>query len=908
YGWKQFKRWEWFMEQRTWSSNGRIDRRAYLRALAQYQRQRNHTQRSSDPWTPLGPEEWVNGNDGYNPGNGRVNAIAEHPLDTNILFVGTPSGGLWKSEDAGATWTPHTDDFAQLGISAIVIDPTDPDVMYVGTGDGDGFDTYSIGVMKSEDGGVTWTPAGMLSAGVFVVRKMAMDPGNTQVLYAATSDGLYRTTNGGTSWLQLMSGSFHDVKLHPTDHDTVYVCSNHFYRSTDGGGSFTEVDDTDGLADPAIVNRYRIGVSPDEPDWVYVLSGEASDGSFEGLYRSTNAGATFTLQTSTPNVFNYSSTGAGGGGQCWYNMALAVDPNDAEVVYTGGINIWKSINAGIDLDIVTQWIYGNGFGYVHADIHDLVMVGDRLYVGSDGGIFKSNNDGDDWSDLSGGLSITQFYRMGGTPQSAGLILAGSQDNGSNLLSGGIWTHVYGADGMEAIINPANSSFMYVSYQGGGIQRSTDGGINFSSSTNGINEEGAWVTPYMLHPTNSNTLFAAFDNVWKSTSSGSTWTKISGIDAGNLNALEVAPSNPDYIYTSDNGILYRTTDGGGVWDTLTAGLPGHFITDITVHPADPEQLWLTFSGYALTDRVYYSSDAGQTWSDYSTGLPGIPVNTVVRQPYSDNLLYIGTDVGVYYRDQTMGSWQPFGTALPNVIIYELEIHQSSGKLRAATFGRGLWETNLVSIPIPTQLYVAHDATGGQTGFSWADAYGDLQLALEHATVLGSPVQVWIKEGTYLPHPTNRTVSFGLPDGITLIGGFAGTEADTSERIVAAHPVHLSGDIGIPGTAVDNSFTVVKIQSGTAVSIIDLTVRDGNANHPSNTFQQRGGGIRCLGNAYFNGLTITACFAADQGGALFGSGPGTITVNNLVISGNFGYDPVHIRNGKQLVVNGEQAISN
>ncbi|MDX1407427.1 MAG: glycosyl hydrolase, partial [Saprospiraceae bacterium] len=409
HGWKQFKRWEWFMEQRTWSSGGRIDRQAFLRALRQHHATRPSAHRSSGVWMPLGPVSWVIGDDGYNPGNGRINAIAEDPQDTSILYVGTPSGGLWRSIDAGSSWLPLTDDFAQLGVSSIIVDPADSDVIYVGTGDGDGFDTYSIGIMKSVDGGLTWSSAGGLSSGAFVVRKMAIDPGNSQVLFAATSDGLFRTTNGGGTWLQLMAGSFHDVKLHPTDHDTVYVCSNHFYRSTDGGNAFVEIDDSDGLADPAFISRYRIGVSPDQPDWVYVLSGNASDGSFEGLYRSTNAGASFSLQTDAPNVFNYSSTGSGGGGQCWYNMAIAVDPNDAEVVYTGGINIWKSTNAGLDLDIVTQWIYGNGLGYVHADIHDLVMVGDRLYTGSDGGIFKSTDHGDNWTDLSAGLSITQFY-------------------------------------------------------------------------------------------------------------------------------------------------------------------------------------------------------------------------------------------------------------------------------------------------------------------------------------------------------------------------------------------------------------------------------------------------------------------------------------------------------------------
>jgi PKD repeat protein/photosystem II stability/assembly factor-like uncharacterized protein len=430
------------------------------------------------------------------------------------------------------------------------------------------------------------------------------------------------------------------------------------------------------------------------------LASNASDASFLGLYRSTNGGVSFSLRTNSPNVFGYNTNGGDSGGQSWYDMALAVSPTNRNEVYTGGINVWKSTNGGSSLFALSKWNWPTGsYEYVHADIHTLDYYGNSLFCGSDGGIFKSTNSGNTFSDLTSGIQNSQFYRLSNSVTNSGIIMGGTQDNGSFMLKNGTWTHVTGGDGMECIVDYSNANIMYSSSQYGNLYKSTNGGASFSGITGSIGDQGAWVTPYTLDPVNPNTIYLGYHDIYKSTNGGNTWNTISSFSAGgDLKSLVVAPSNNNVIYAASDNIIYKTTNGGASWSNITSGLPSNAITYISVHNTNSNILWVSLSGFTNGEKVYKSTNGGTTWVNQSGNLPNLPINCVVYENGTNNGTYIGTDIGVYYKNDDMALWQSYMDNLPNVMVYELEIHYGTGKLRAATYGRGIWESDLY-IPSP-----------------------------------------------------------------------------------------------------------------------------------------------------------------------------------------------------------------
>lgn len=693
-GYKQFKRWEWFTEQRTYPSGDRsVSNDAYKDYYLLETQKKSTSEKQAGSWQELGPFDWQAGANGYSPGLGRVNVIAEDPSNASILYVGTPAGGLWKSNNNGGSWAPLTDDFSSIGISGIVIDHSDPNTIYVSTGDGDGSDTYSIGVMKSTDGGLNWSATGMVHtlSQSRVTSKLIMHPTNNQVLFVATNNGLYKTIDAGVNWGQVLSGTIKDVEIRPFDPSTIYACSDQFFVSVDGGDTFNQV--VNGVPPAGDINRMSIAVSPDEPNWVYLLAGNESDASLNGLYKSEDVASSFFMVTNSPNMFSYEEDGSGTGGQSWYDMALAVNPNDANKIAVGGVNVWKSDDGGVNFTISSHWVFPATVGYTHADIHTLDYFNDRLYCGSDGGIFRSADFGISYEDLSSGLQISQFYRMGGSVQDANKIVAGAQDNGSFFLDGTNWTHVLGADGMEAAFNPINDDIIFVTWQNGPLTRSMDGGVTWSMGAIGpsTSEDAAWIVPYLSLP--GDKLLVCYENVWLSTDNGDNFTQISTFSNGTIKDIAVAKSNHDYIAVSYSGDLYLTQDGGANWNLISLSLPGNYITDVQFHATDPDLIYVSLSGYDAGQKLYATRDGGATWINLSGNLPNLPTNTLALQEGTQGGVYVGTDVGIYYTDSTLSNWQPFMDGLPNVIVNELEIHYGTSKLRAATYGRGIWESDL-----------------------------------------------------------------------------------------------------------------------------------------------------------------------------------------------------------------------
>ena len=699
-GWKQFKRWEYFMEPRVYPTGRIVDPsisyREHIRFQNQYGPQKGAINNKNSNWTPMGPTNWTNGNTS-SPGLGRINAVTIDPNNSNIIYVGSPAGGCWKSTNAGNSWIPLTDNLGSLGVSGIAIDPNNSNNIYIATGDGDGNDTYSIGVMKSTDAGATWSATGLnwTTTLTRVMRKILIHPTNSNILWVATSNGLFKTTDAGVNWNSVASGSIRDIELNPANPNTIFICTNtEIYKSTNGGDNFTAA--STGIPGSGI-GRLSIAVTADDTNYVYVIATNDFDYGLEGIYRSTDGGNNYSIRSNSPNVMGWNTNGSDPGGQGWYDLALTVSPTNRNQIFTGGVNMWTSTNGGSSMTCLTKWNQPTGiYGYVHADIHTIDYYGNDMYCGSDGGIFKSTNNGASWSDLTVGIQHSQFYRMGASATVAGTILTGSQDNGTFMLDGGAWNHVRGGDGMECIVDYSNPNIMYASIYYGNVSKSTNGGNSFSNITNSISgDDGAWVTPYVQDPNNPNTLYLGYREIWKTTNGGGSWNSISNLSSGFLKSIAVAPSNSNYIYASTGTKIFRTTDGGSNWTDISAGLPlpSTVITYISVNNLDPNLLWITFSGYTAGEKVYKSVDGGNNWTNVSGILPNIPVNCVLFENGTNNGIYIGTDVGVYYKNDDLNFWQSYMSGLPNVIVNELEIHYPSGKLRAATFGRGLWESDV-----------------------------------------------------------------------------------------------------------------------------------------------------------------------------------------------------------------------
>jgi PKD repeat protein len=768
-GYKQFKRWEQKMAPRVYPTG---DVKMASNTYKNYKQWEDERAAAGIPkstngtWTIVGPTGKPT-----NGGAGRVNFVRFDPINNSTMWAGTPDGGLWKTTNGGTSWTTNTDQLAVIGCTDVAIDPTNTSIMYLATGDDFGTDTYSIGVLKSIDGGVTWNPTGLtwnVTQGR-TIGKLLINPNNPQIIMAFSSAGIFRTTNGGTSWTQ-PTGTFtcSDAEFKPGDPNTVYACGTSFKRSTDGGLNWTTV--STGLTG---IGRLAMAVTEANPAYVYLLAARASDNGFLGLVRSTNSGAAFTTRmasTASNNILGWDS-GADSGGQGWYDLAIAASPTNAEAVFTGGVNIWKSTNGGTSFTKTSVWTASNST-YVHADIHDLIFLpgnGTTIFAGCDGGVFKSTNTGTAWSDLSSNLQIAQQYRISISTSNANLVLAGHQDNGTNLTTNGTsWTQKVGGDGMDCYVDRTTNTNMIASLYYGDYYRSTNGGATFSNIADPTADGSEdWVSAIHQDPTTSAIAYAGgrprlykCNNIWGSVS----WTALgTPSGSGNITEFAIAPSNNQVIYTLKSGTnaVAKSTNGGTSFTAVSTGLPTNAIpTWIAISNTDPNVAFVTYSGYVATAKIYKTTNGGTSWTNLSTGLPNVPVNCVVYHNGNSagDGIYIGTDVGVYYRDNSMTTWVDFSAGLPNCSVTDLEIYYATGRLKAGTFGRGTWESDLYSnVPtLPVASFTANNqvvcagqsvqftstSTGSPTSYSWTFAGGT-----PATSTAANPLISYANSGTY-----------------------------------------------------------------------------------------------------------------------------------------------------------------
>jgi PKD repeat protein len=719
-GWKQFKRWEWYWKQRVGPSGEFPNNTVVWDEWGKQKTTSTATMKTaSSNWSPIGPyDETIHG-------LGRINCIAFHPTNANIFWVGTPAGGLWKTTNGGASWTTITDDLPVLGVSSIAIHPTNPDIIYIATGDGDGAlslsafgatnagDTKSIGILKSIDGGTTWNT--VLSAQQFegfLIRKLIIDPLFPDYLFAATNLGVFRTSNAGINWTAPITEYVMDIEFHPTNSDILYVSSYdpngnaQIFVSTDIGTTWTQTSNFSGI------NRIDIAVTPANPDAVDLVCSSSSTNGLHSLKYSIDQGQTWSQYFTGgagANLLGWYDDASDADGQGYYDLAYVINPNDWSNITLGGVNTWRTTDGGTNWNISNIWTSSstyNTFGsteIVHADKHFFAyhpLNANILFECNDGGLFKSPDGGLTWSNITNGMQISQLYSISSSQTNSNQITGGRQDNGSFGIDSGTEIELSGGDGMITHMDYSDENYIYTSYVEGKIYRYD---FNIPSleviSDNiagGLTGTGEWLTPYLIDPTTPTTLYAGYSEVFKTTNRGDSWTQISNFgSAAKLNYLSVAKTNSNYIYAAWLDAIVMTFNGGSTWINITGPLPvgNQFISSIKVDPTDESALLVTFSGYTASEKVYMTLDAGATWSNISlTGLPNLPVNCVEIDKFGGDI-YLGTDLGVYYFDTAISDWAQYGTDLPNVVVTDLDIQYTSSKLKAGTFGRGIWDVDL-----------------------------------------------------------------------------------------------------------------------------------------------------------------------------------------------------------------------
>ena len=702
-GYKPFKRWE-NRYQNQLNADGTIITPQQLWAAWEEKNNRkanksNNSTLALPPsnWQPVGPFTHTN-TGSWSSGQGRTSAVAIDPLDPNTIYVGSPAGGIWKSTNSGTTWTPLSDQLPQIGISGIAIDhPVGGDlIVYIATGDKDASDSYSVGVLKSVNGG-PWISAGLTGAQTGAqTGDLILHPTNNQILLCCTSSGLFRTINGGTTWTNEQIGNFSQgsVRFKPNDPTVVYATTNNrFYRSTNTGDSFLVV--ATGLSTQATTGRLILDVTPADNAYVYVLSITPTY-TFNGIYRSINSGTSFTKTSGTTDVLESN--------QGWYDLALAVSDTDKNLLFTGCLNVWTSANGGFVVSKVNNWSSPATPSYTHADIHGLKYINGKLYCMSDGGIYVSSNNGTNFTDITAGLQISQFYRVSVSKTSASKMVGGLQDNGGHAYSGGAWKNYYGADGMDAAVSQTNSDLYYGFIQNGSsLYISNNGGNSISGSVGSPGVDGNWITP--LKGDSQGNLYSGFNGLYKLVGGAWVLQNTNSVGSGNLEHIAIDPSNDNIIYVVNGASLYKSTNAG-VNFTL-AYTSGATITGITVHSTNSSIVYLTTSGDALK-----STNGGTSFASIATGLPAIGKNCIVHQSRNtDNPLYVGTSLGVYYTDDTMTTWEPFDTNLPNVSVSDLEINIEDAKIIASTYGRGIWQSDIpVQIPATDVKFVSVNNPG------------------------------------------------------------------------------------------------------------------------------------------------------------------------------------------------------
>lgn len=863
-----YKRWAKYMTPRVYPSGDMLLPSSNLDNYKQWERTHGtstdvSTRSLNGNWTEIGPNVKPSGYDG---GVGRVDFIRFDPNNANTYYCGTPDGGLWKTingNDAVPHWTTNHDFLPVIGCADLAIAPDGTMYLATGTWEGDK-EKRSVGVLKSTDNGDTWTATGLSWAVTddYKIRKMVMDPMNPLIMMVATDGGVWRTTDG---WATAVSGpvesldgnyNIDDIKFKPDNQNTVYASGRNtdnnevFWKSTDKGATWTAV--TAGLPDASDLSRIIIGVTKADVAYVYLLAGNANNG-YNGTYRSTDSGDTFSTMSTSPNILNSDIPASNDGGQANHDLAIAVAPDAADLVIIGGINQWRSFDGGATWTLLTYW---NGTDpaveggerdepYVHADVQSIEFLPNNnttMITTCDGGIYRTTDDGATWLDISGNLGISQQSDVAIYQQDENVIVAGLQDIGTIArASDGTWSVINGGDGESAFIDYDDVQNVVTSNPNGAHDYSPNGGVNqYSLLGNGLANGTEFFSPILQDPVTSTICYAGGrSELYKSTtyqnaeSETHSWTSIgTPSGSGSITSFAVYAANPQIIYTvkwdmTSKSRVSKTTDGGGSWSDITGSLPvnASSITNIAMSNTDPNKVWVVFSGYEAANKVYKTIDGGATWTDVnSAGLPNIPINTIVYRNNSNDEVYIGADIGVFVINNSLTEWNSFFTALPRCTVSDLNISYASNKIVAATYGRGTWVSDLYDSEVNTNK-------------DWTFL----------VYLIGSNLESGGNAGT---NDIEEIIAAGSTENVNVVVLTGGADKDGWREPIAK--LYNNGQ----ETILDFDAGGKQMSSAENVTaFIDWSIENYPAQKTALTFWNHGGDIRGYGNDEVSGMNLT-----------------------------------------------------
>jgi photosystem II stability/assembly factor-like uncharacterized protein len=709
-------------------------RQAMEEARTQYaQRSPNAFQGFNLPWTTEGPANI----------GARVNSLAVNPTNESIMYAGFERGGVWKTTNGGTNWLPIMDSETCLSGGDITLDPSNPNTVYVGTGDPSiPFTTFSgNGIYKTTNGGTSWSNIGLTNCGV--ISRVEVAPNNSSTIYAAAmgkpfvrdnNRGLYKTTNGGATWQQVLfidtQTGITDMAVNPVNPQEIYVaawtCIRTYsentrwsteckiLKTTNGGTTWTTVQG--GLPVGSVHARLGLGMSKSQPNIVYVSYCDQSH-QLEGVYKTTDSGTNWVeIPTVTGGVDATIFNGFG-----WYFGQIRVNPTNPNEVTLLGVEMFTTQDSGNSwFKSVPPW-----YTYeVHADKHDLVYTNTgKVILATDGGIYKANaltdnSTGSTWTDIDN-IPCTQFYHVAYNPHDPTRYFGGAQDNGTtggNAATLTTWSRDWGGDGFQPRYHATDPNILYYETQNGNIVGSIDGmGSSFNLQGGNANGERTnWNTPYILSPHNQNTVYMGSQSIYKSTDNGQTMTQISDTLTGNITwlpsthtitSIDESPVTQGKIYAgTGNGYLWRTLNGGTTWDSIHQnGLPHRYLTSVVASPTQSNRVFVTFSGYKLNDntpRVYRSDNNGNSWTSIASNLPNFVINDIFIMPNrNDQILFVATDAGVYGTLNAGATWERLGTNMPIIPVNDIEYNPVQNTLIAGTFARSIMTYPMANL-LPT----------------------------------------------------------------------------------------------------------------------------------------------------------------------------------------------------------------
>jgi photosystem II stability/assembly factor-like uncharacterized protein len=645
---------------------------------------------------------------------GRMTSLAVDPTNPDLLYIGAAGGGVWKSEDAGKSWTSLWFDQPSLNIGSLAIDPRNPDVILCGTGEANGSaDSYpGAGVFRSADAGKSWKL--LAAAGPKLPRRIgviAFDPFDSNHVRlggvrhsSADVAGMFVSHDAGKTWTRDTGISPLDywcnaIVFHPTAKDVLFATideqgsHNGIWRSDNGGTSWKQL--TKGLPAPTTLARTSLAIAPSKPDTMYAIAADSQDHVL-GVFRSNNRGDNWT---------SIGGTHFKNEGQMTYGNCIVVHPTNPNQVLCGGVDLHQTTDGGKTWRQATKWDADRGKpNYAHADHHALAMPASkpgRVYDANDGGMDRSDDGGTKWSNCSNGLAATMFYDFDVAQTDGKMYGGGAQDNGTIITTDGgpaDFFEILGGDGGWMVIDPQDASHMFASYYNFHIFRLRSG--NWTEVTPAMDDSehaSVWMVYICIDPNDSQSLYTGSQRVWKTSNDGTAWKPVSGVlDGTPISSIEVAPASSKFVYVgTEKGGFYRSMDGGATWSGNLAGsvLPGSIVTRIETHPKNAKLVLATVGGTG-SPHLFRSDDAGTTWTDADGGkLPDVPHHAIVIRPEAPDTVFVAGDAGVYQSTDFCQTWSNYSATLPTTMFVDLVYQKKDKTLTVATYGRSLWRTQL-----------------------------------------------------------------------------------------------------------------------------------------------------------------------------------------------------------------------